>query len=163
MENKLQSLKSYGNNSLSYLTISNDLLNFKGDWNGYFAYKKYFNSIVILGDPICPLKDMQKSIKDLKNIFSSKKTHICFFLNTNYSAESLISEEFKGLFIGQEAIVDLSKFTISGKKCWSIRSSVNYAKKHNMIVEEYDFRKKRSSNIENEIKRCRSSNYRFCA
>jgi len=144
-------LKKYGKNSLSYLTLSNDLSFYTGDWNGYIAYKNIFKTAVILGDPIIPESELSIGIRDFKNFCSSKNIHMCFFLCTNRVIKTLVEEKFKGFVVGSEAIVDLDRFTFSGKKGWSIRSSINFAQKNKMVVEEYKFKKKRSFKIENEL------------
>jgi phosphatidylglycerol lysyltransferase len=146
-------LKKSGMNSLSYLTISKNLKSYKGDWGGYIGYKQLFKCAVILGDPIVQKKDLHEAIRDFKKNCISKNVHICIFLNTDYSKEVLIKEGFRGLFVGQEAIVDLNKFSISGKEGWSIRSSINYAKRNKMIVEEYNQKENKCSFTEKELHR----------
>lgn len=150
---RLSYLKRYGNNSLSYLTYSNDLSFFNGKWEGYIAYKKYFNTAVVLGDPIVSEESLSKAVREFRKTCSSQNIHTCFFLCTNQTVQTLLNEGYKGFLVGQEAVVDLNTFTTSGKKGWGIRSSINYAQKHHMIVEEYQFKKKRSSIIENELNR----------
>ena len=149
----LLSLKKYGNNSLSYLTLSDDLSFFNGNWEGYIAYNKIFKTAVVLGNPIIPREDLLKAVKEFKNKFSSQNIHICFLGCTDQITNILLNQGFKGFLIGHEAIVDLNKFKYSGKKGWSIRSSINYAIKNKMTVEEYKFKEKKSLKIENELKR----------
>jgi phosphatidylglycerol lysyltransferase len=151
-KNLIKDLKKYGNSSLSYLSLAKDLSIFsKDNWNGYFAYKEFFNSITILGDPITPKKSFLEAINDLVDDFSTKNKHLTFFLCTDEIVEILEKKGFKVFYFGKEAIIDLDKFDISGKKGWSIRSSVNYAKRNNMVVEEYEYNKNRDMNLENEI------------
>ena len=146
-------LKKYGTNPLSYLTLSENLSKFTGDWEGYIAYKSFLKTVVILGDPIVSNKNIGKCINDLKKKFISNKHQICFFLCKKKLEIPLRDEGFKGFCFGQDAIVNLEKFNISGKKKASIRSSINYAKRQNMIVEEYNYNLKKSKKIENEIKK----------
>jgi phosphatidylglycerol lysyltransferase len=152
-ENRFTVLKKYGKNSLSYLTLADDNQYYSGNWNGYIAYKEFFRSVVILGNPIISENDYLKVIEDIRKKFISKKCHICFFLCNKEIVNYLNNAGFKCLYVGDEAVIDLEKFDISGKKGWSIRSSINYAKRINMIVEEYDINKKRSKDIESEIKK----------
>ena len=149
MSYRLSSLHKYGYNPLSYLTLADDLSIFKGEWDGYIAYKEHLNTIIILGDPIVSNGKLPNVINDLKNNF--KKYHICFFFCKKNIVETLRRERFRGFCFGQDAIVDLNKFSISGKKKWSIRSSINYAKKHNMMIEEYKYNLKKSGTIEKQI------------
>ncbi len=153
LDGRLSYLKKYGRNSLSYLTLSDDLSFFKNNWNGYVAYKEFFNSIVVLGDPIVSSYSLPIVIKDIKENLISKNVNICFFLCTNKIIKYLKEAGFKGFFVGDEAIVDLNKFDISGKKGRSIRSSVNYAKKNDMIVEEYNYKNEKSLEIEIKIEK----------
>jgi len=148
---RLSCLKKCGMNSLSYLTISKDLSCFKGKWEGYIGYKESFKCAVVLGDPVVIKNDLQEAIRDFKKTCLSKNIHICFFLNTDFSKNTLIREGFKGLYVGQEAIVDLNKFSISGKHGWSIRSSINYAIRNKMVVEEYNQNDKKLSYVKDEL------------
>lgn len=152
-EYQLSCLKKYGTNPLSYLTLSEDLLKINGEWDGYIAYKIYFKSALILGDPVVSDESMQEAVKKMKQNFRSGKNHICLFLCKGKMIKPLRKEGFRGFCFGQDAIVNLDDFNLSGKKKWSIRSSVNYAKKNNMIVEEYKYELKRSVKIEDEIKK----------
>ena len=150
--NCIVDLKKYGGSSLSYLTVSNDLSVFRSNkWNGYFAYKEFFNSAIILGNPVIPKKSLNEAFDDLIKTFSKNKKHLSFFLCTEVISDILIKKGFKSYFFGKEAIIDLKKFNISGKKGWSIRSSVNYAKRNEMIVEEYKYSKKRNFDLEDKI------------
>lgn len=151
-DHRISCLEKYGTNSLSFLTLSDSLSTHRGSWEGYIAYKVYFKSAVILGDPIVPDNSISNAISDLKKNLSSKKYHIVFFLCTDKTINVLQRERFKCFYVGMEGVVDLGKFTISGRKKWSIRSSVNYAKRNNMIVEEYKYNtNKRSQEVENDI------------
>lgn len=148
---RLQSLKKYGSNSLSYLTIAPEIETFRGDWEGYIGFKTYFKTMVILGDPITSKQDLPIALQELKHHCKANHMHACFFLNTRTPLQTLLDEGYKGIFVGQEAVVDLTMFSTAGKQGWSIRSSVNYAKRNKMQVEEYDFKKKTSKEIEYEI------------
>lgn len=149
---RISCLKKYGKNSLSYLTLSDSLTLHRGPWEGYIAYKTSFKSATILGDPIVPDNSVEEAIDDLKENLLSRKYHINFFLCTNKSIDILKRKGFTCFYVGMEAVVDLNKFTIAGRKKWKIRSSVNYAKKNDMTVKEYTYSpNNRSEEIENEI------------
>jgi phosphatidylglycerol lysyltransferase len=148
---KIEHLQNYGNNSLSYLTISNNLDIFTGKWMGYIAYKKFFHTLIILGDPIVKKNDLDKALQDLKNIQQQKKNHICFFINSEENKDKLIQNGYKGFLVGREAIVTLSNFSIAGRKGWKIRSSINYAQRIGLKVEEYQYHRKRSKDIEDQL------------
>ena len=66
-QNRHDTLHKYGQNSLSYLTLSDNLEIFTGDWNGYIAYKKIFKTLIVLGNPIVPLVDLKNALNDFKN------------------------------------------------------------------------------------------------
>ncbi|MFO7677370.1 MAG: DUF2156 domain-containing protein [Thermoplasmatota archaeon] len=151
-QNRLSDLKKYGKNSLSYLTLSDSLQTFQGSWKGYIAYKSFFKSATILGDPIVPKESLPQAIDDLKQEMKSKKYHINFFLCTDESIDVLKEKGFTCLYVGMEGVVVLENFTIAGRKKWKIRSSVNYAQKHGMTVEEYRYTSQhKSKDVEQQI------------
>ena len=149
----IECLQKYGKSALSFLTLSDSLSIFRGKWDGYIAYKEFLKTAVILGDPIVPTESLSQTVRDLKNEFSSKKSHICLVACTEKVLDVLLQEDFKGIYVGSEAIVDLRKFKISGNKKWCIRSSVNYAKRNGITVEEYLYTSNRDFKLENEIKK----------
>ena len=149
---RIKCLQKFGKNSLSFLTLDDSLSSFRGKWEGYIAYKELLKTVVVLGDPIVSNESLKQAIKDLKNEFSLKKNHICLVACTENVIDVLQKEDFKGLYIGCEAVVDLKRFNTSGNKNWRIRSSVNYAKRNRMVVEEYLYASERDHNLENEIK-----------
>ena len=150
---RIECLQKYGKSALSFLTLSDSLSIFRGKWDGYIAYREFLKTAVVLGDPIVPTESLRQAVRDLKDEFSSKKVHICLVACTEKVINVLRQEGFKGIYVGCEAIVDLRKFNISGNKKWCIRSSVNYAKRNGMAVEEYLYTSKRDDKLENEIKK----------
>jgi phosphatidylglycerol lysyltransferase len=145
-------LKKYGKNSLSFLTLSNSLIAHYGEWSGYIAHKNFLKSATILGDPIVPNSSLEDAIDDLKENLLLKKYHINYFLCSDKSISILKRKGFKCFYVGMEAVVDLRKFNIKGRKKWKIKSSLNYAKRNNMKVEEYIYSKNnKSKEVENEI------------
>ena len=150
-DHRLSYLKKYGSNPVSYLTLSDSLSTLSGKWDGYIAYHQFLRAAIILGDPIVSPESYHTVINDIKNTFSSKKINICFFLCKNNIIKTLQQQGFKGFCFGQDAIINLQKFNLSGKAKWSIRSSINYAKRNNMTVEEYKYTSNRSLSIENDI------------
>lgn len=150
---KKKCLQKYGKNPLSYLSLINHLDSLIGDFDGFITYKKKFNTIIALGDPIVPEKNFQRAIEKLKSISYKNKNSICIFSCSDRISSILDEKEFKGISIGKTAVVNLSKFTIKGGKNWSIRSSINYAKKHNYVIEEYNPSYYFSEELEDNIKK----------
>lgn len=158
MENKSKNnrqyyLKKYGKNSISFLTLSDELSVFRKNWDGYIAYFDLFNTSIVIGDPIVPDSCLRQAVIDFKEYIISKNKQICFLLCTDQVKDTLEKEKFIGMNIGEEAIVDITRFSLSGNKKWNIRSSINYANKKGMFVEEYKQGLKKDEYIENEILR----------
>lgn len=146
-------LKKYGNSSLSPLTLSDSLSIFKGEWDGYIAYKYIFKCAIVLGDPIVHTESIKQAIKDFKDWIDSKRFNICLFVCTKNMDKFFEKEGFKRVCCGYEPIVDLKKFNLSGHKKSSIRRSVNRAERIKLTVEEYKYNSNRCQFIEDEIKR----------
>ncbi|MEE9115777.1 MAG: DUF2156 domain-containing protein [Thermoplasmata archaeon] len=151
MDSRLDSLKKHGSNSISYLTLWDGLSIFHGEWEGYIAHKDRLRVSVVLGDPVVPVSEMKKAVGDLKDHFKSRGSHICFFACTEKTSRLLIDEGFKCLYIGSEAVVDLEEFSLAGGRMHSVRSSVNYARRHNLVMEEYVPENGRDESIEQEV------------
>ncbi|MCK4824421.1 hypothetical protein KA005_52195, partial [bacterium] len=64
-DHRLLYLKKYGSNPLSYLTLSDSLSTFSGEWDGYVAYHQFLKAAIILGDPIVSPELYPAVIKDI--------------------------------------------------------------------------------------------------
>jgi lysylphosphatidylglycerol synthetase-like protein (DUF2156 family) len=153
IEFKLYSLKRYGNNSFSPLTLSDSLLIFRGYWDGYIAYKYIFRCAIVLGEPIVDTESIKNAIVDFKNWIDSKRLNVCLFVCTKNMDKFFVDLGFKKVCCGNELIIDLDKFNLIGPKKRSMRSSVYRAKRINLVVEEYKYYSNRCKIIENEIRR----------
>lgn len=123
-------VEEYGSSSLDYFKLTSDKqLFFTEDIAGFLAYRIANGFAVVLEDPVCAEGDKVHLIKEFENYCKNKS------LKTSYyrvgESELLYFSPFRKqrLFIGQDAILDAEKFSLTGKDKKSIRNAVNALEK----------------------------------
>ncbi|KAA1039579.1 bifunctional lysylphosphatidylglycerol flippase/synthetase MprF [Macrococcus equipercicus] len=132
-------ISEYGGNYVSHLSLSGDksfFINEEAD--AFLMYRKTMNACIVLGDPI---GNSDKFIELLNN-FYDKTTflgHDVVFYQVQEKYMSLYHEYGNSFFkLGEEALIDLSTFTVSGKKQRAFRATMNKVEKegyHFKIIE----------------------------
>ena len=130
--NRHNILTKYGSGCIAYHTRQGGLDYFDFE-DGYIAYKEYGGHRFVLGDPVCSLADMPHAIES----FCAKHDYVTFLHISPICANIL--EEF-GFYVnemGEEARIDLSTYSFSGRKKVSLRNMHNTAKRLGVTVEEW--------------------------
>ncbi|UDI78336.1 bifunctional lysylphosphatidylglycerol flippase/synthetase MprF [Staphylococcus taiwanensis] len=119
-------IETYGGNYLSHLIYSGDKDIFMHENNKAFIMYRYKgNALVVLGDPIGDVNDFQSLFVDFYNYAERLGYDIIFYQ---------VSDRFMPLYhnfgnqffkLGEEAIIDLTQFTTSGKKRRGFRATLN--------------------------------------
>nr|WP_279433905.1 bifunctional lysylphosphatidylglycerol flippase/synthetase MprF [Macrococcus lamae] len=129
-ENIQSIISQYGGNYVSHLAFSGDKLFFVNESESAFLmYRKTLNACIVLGDPIGD----RESFRALLNDFYDQATflgHDIVFYQVQQQYISLFHEYGNTFFkLGEEALIDLSTFTLSGKKQRAFRATMNKAEK----------------------------------
>lgn len=126
-------LKKYGRHSMAFSALQPKMCYFDLVGIGYIAYRKQWGTVIGLGDPICAAQDREV----LVDAFLQKYKKPAFIQVTEAYADLLHRKTgFYTTQFGKESIVDLSTWTLSGKKKQVIRTAVNHAEKENIVVKE---------------------------
>lgn len=139
-ENANAILKKHGKSPLDYFKLYKDKSLFFGKaTEGFVAYRSFLNVAVVLETPVCA--DDPTTILNLLNEFENyckdknwrtvyyrvDEKDICIFRDMGK----------KSLPIGQEAIVNVSSFSLEGKKRKSLRNAINAIEKKGFVSKTY--------------------------
>lgn len=119
-------IETYGGNYLSHLIYSGDKDIFMHEnEQAFLMYRYKSNALVVLGDPIGDTASFQSLLIEFYNYAEKLGYDIIFYQ---------VSDRFMPLYhnfgnqffkLGEEAIIDLTQFTTSGKKCRGFRATLN--------------------------------------
>jgi phosphatidylglycerol lysyltransferase len=123
-------LKSFGNSSLDYFKKYCDkLIFFSENRKAFTAYRISGNFAVALENPVAEnIEEMQKCIKEFDTYCYENGIKSIYYRVPEESIEVYHKFRKKDLFLGQEAIVDLTLFNLSGGNKKSLRNAVNKIK-----------------------------------
>jgi phosphatidylglycerol lysyltransferase len=123
-------LKSSGNSSLDYFKkYSDKLIFFSESRKAFAAYRISGNFAVVLENPVSEnIEEMQKCISEFDTYCYENGIKSIYYRVPEVSLEVYHKLHKKDLFLGQEAVVDLAKFTLSGADKKSLRNSINKTK-----------------------------------
>jgi phosphatidylglycerol lysyltransferase len=129
-------ITKFGNSSLDFFkTYSDKLIFAPPDINGFLSYRVSKNYAVVLELPVAENSDTMKCcIRSFRKFCYENGLKDIYY---RVSEESIpVFGEFskKSLFIGQEAVVDLSKFSLEGGEKKSIRNALNKIREQGYIT-----------------------------
>ncbi len=104
-----------------------------------------------LGDPVCRPEDLNRLITAYVD-FCNKNEYRCIFNSVSANVSDVLKA--KGFLVakyGEEGILDLSVYDLSGGKKGALRRNVAKLDKWGCTCEEYDPQKGRNEDLENEI------------
>ncbi|MGO3049590.1 MAG: bifunctional lysylphosphatidylglycerol flippase/synthetase MprF [Staphylococcus sp.] len=129
-------IKQHGGNYLSHLMYSGDKKCFINETHDAFLMYRYKNNAhIVLGDPIGNPKSFQKLLESFYKEAEYLGYDIIFYQVTDKYMS--LYHNFGNQFfkLGEEALIDLTTFTISGKKKRGLRATLNKFDELNLSFE----------------------------
>lgn len=122
-------VKNFGDSALDYFKCYPDKLFFFRN-NGFLAYKIYRNFAVVLELPVCETDSDKKLLLFEFEKFAAENGLRTFYFRVPEKAKEWFNKfKKKKIFIGQEAILNLETFSLSGSKMHPVRNAISKAKK----------------------------------
>ena len=132
-EKLLELLDRYGGNYLSHLAFLGDKSFFLSqDGNAFVQFSIIRNKVVVLGDPVGDSSSFYSLLNDLYKKADRFGYHIIFYqIQSKYMP---MYHDFGNSFfkLGEEAIVDLTSFSLRGKRKAGLRATKNRLKRENI-------------------------------
>lgn len=131
-------LRCYAENSMSYLALEKDKLwFFSSSVDGVAAYALSGHDMVICGDPICARGDLPVFLRELRRYALRERLRLIFLSATKENLPAYRRAGFGCYKSGEEAIFDLSTYTMKGRQAANARALVNQARRAGLTVCEY--------------------------
>lgn len=145
-------LNLYGGNNLSHLIYLKDNKLYWDKENDLgVIFQETAHNIFILGDPIGDYKNIFKFLNKLLLKANHNGKHLIFYQVSKEHLNHYNDLNFNIFKIGEEGIVDLDEFSLSGKKKRGLRATNNQLDKLNYTFEIIDFTN--VDNIFDELKK----------
>ncbi|MFZ4262209.1 phosphatidylglycerol lysyltransferase domain-containing protein [Sphingobacterium sp. HJSM2_6] len=129
-------IRQYGNSSLDYFKISADKdLFFSTLTPGFIAYRVAHNYAVVLDEPVCALNTKSEFVLEFEQYCFKQGLKTVYYRVEENSQIWFTGMKKQRLLMGQEAIVDLAKFSLEGKCKKSLRNGLNSLEKKGYVTE----------------------------
>lgn len=138
-EQARQILEKYGRHSLDYFKVWPDKSYFfSPSKNSFLAYRVGANFAVVLGDPVGPEAEIEEIVRHFMNFCDENDWGLAFHQAPPDFLPIYTKLGFHKLKIGDYAIVDLTKFTVEGKKGKEFRHTVSKIERAGIHTVHYD-------------------------
>lgn len=129
-------VRQYGTNSSSYVLLEGPKSYFiSPNVEGFIAYQTSLGVAVIGGDPVCAPDDRETLIREFVTAMGDRP--VCAYQVTPETLAAFRRAEFRDVQIGNEAIFDLSRFSLAGGHMELVRAATNKARREGVVVFEH--------------------------
>ncbi|MEH6305286.1 phosphatidylglycerol lysyltransferase domain-containing protein [Olivibacter sp. CPCC 100613] len=133
-------IANYGKSATDYFKLANDkLFFFPENIDAVISYKIANSFAVVLQDPVCLNSTLVKeqTIRSFEGFCQQNSLKAIYYRVDEDNLAFYRSIKKKALPIGQEAIVNLSQFSLEGKSNKSLRNALNNIEKRGFISKIY--------------------------
>ncbi|HSB27365.1 MAG TPA: DUF2156 domain-containing protein [Pyrinomonadaceae bacterium] len=129
-------VRSYGTNSSSYVLLEGTKRYFTSpDIDGFIAYQTCSGVAVLGGDPVCAPENSERLIRAF--VSSMRGRPVCAYQITPETLSAFRHAGFRDVQIGNEAVFDLTRFTLAGGQMELVRAATNKARREGVVVLEH--------------------------
>jgi phosphatidylglycerol lysyltransferase len=126
MEKAQYYLSQYGSSSMDHFKVAEDKLLYVSDeYHGFIAYRIASGFAVVLEEPVCADEAKLPLLQEFEKQCRKMGLRPAFYRVDEQSMYHFEHLRKKKLLIGQEGIVDVTAFTLSGKDKKSLRNGLN--------------------------------------
>ncbi|NWN92573.1 DUF2156 domain-containing protein [Marinobacter adhaerens] len=153
-------LKKFGGHSQSFSTLQPGMRYFDIPGTGYVAYMRKWGSTFVLSDPVCAPDDLNTVLEHFHKRYPNAS-----YIQVSRPVVDILHRRF-GLYgtqFGSESRIDLSKWSLTGKKKQILRTALNQAEKNGISVQERfsDDHTREISEAWIRTRKCKSNEIRF--
>lgn len=124
-----QIVEKYGRSSLARTALFDDKVYFFSPGGSVLAYVVEGRVALVLGDPIGPADDFTATIESFQAFCNQNDWQPAFYQTLPDTLEDYRSAGYDSLKIGDEAIINLARFTLEGGANKGLRSAYNHLTK----------------------------------
>lgn len=129
----------YGRQTLAFFTLAPENLHYLAvDKGGLVSYRVAGNVAVALGDAICPPQAFERVTQNFLHLCETHDWSPAFFQAQAEHLPVYRALGLQALKIGEEALLDVQAFTLSGSAMANVRSSARRAQREGVQLEWYE-------------------------
>ncbi|MES1226559.1 MAG: phosphatidylglycerol lysyltransferase domain-containing protein, partial [Bacteroidota bacterium] len=129
-EKAIQLVNEYGDSPVDYFKTNDDkLLYFSDNYDAFIAYRIANAFAIVLEEPVCADDDKVPVLREFDEHCKKMGLKTAFYRVDENSMIYFEELKKRKLLIGQEAIADVSKFTLEGRDKKSLRNGLNSLQK----------------------------------
>jgi phosphatidylglycerol lysyltransferase len=131
-------VEKYGRHAMDYFKLWQDKSYFfSATGNSFLAYRVGNNFAVVLADPVGPEEEIEATIREFNTMCDENDWGIAFHQTLPDFVPIYEKLAFRKLKIGDDAVVDLTKFTLVGKEAKEFRHSINRLENEGIHIETF--------------------------
>ncbi|MBS1828659.1 MAG: DUF2156 domain-containing protein [Acidobacteria bacterium] len=131
--------EQHGRSSQDFFKHSTDKSYFfTAGGRSFLGYRVAGNYALALGDPVGPVEDMESAVREFRDFCRAKGWRVGFHQVSADRLPIFESLGFQHLKVGDDAIVDLNRFSLSGSAMKEFRNTVNRLERLGYRVERFD-------------------------
>ena len=128
-------VRQYGRSSLDFFKHWPDKsFFFSPSRKCFLGYRVGRSYAIALGDPVGPEEEIEKTVRGFRGLCQENDWGHCFYQTLPDFLPKYMHLGYRKLKIGDDAIVDLTRFTLEGKEAKKVRSKVNQLERQGMIT-----------------------------
>lgn len=128
-------LSEFGNSAVDYFKLYKDKLYFFSEMHDAFvAYRISGGFAIVLEEPVCAAENKVEVIKEFDMQCRKMGLKPAFYRVDENSVPWFNDLRKKQLMIGQEAILEIDKFSLEGRDKKSLRNGINYLQKNGFTI-----------------------------
>ena len=132
-------LKQYGDSPLDHFKIAKDKSLFTSKmYEGFVSYRSTKSFAVVLEEPVCAEENKVVLIREFEDYCRDRGLKPVYYRVDEDSLYYFEQLNKKKIIIGQEAVMDMSGFTLEGKDKKSLRNALNSLQKKGYQVKVLD-------------------------
>lgn len=140
VKDELKEIMKFSSATNSNLALLNDkFIYFNEQKNNFIMYGKTNKRLVAMGDPVGDENNIKDTVWDFYNISRRSGYNVAFYeINKNY-LNYYLDIGLKLFKIGEEAVVDLTKFTLEGPSQRKLRYTYSKCSKAGLVFDVIEF------------------------
>lgn len=149
---RTEMIRKYGYLAVSRAMAQDDLAQFslRGK-EGFIGYMAKGQVLLVPGEPVCDISDARAFFSGFLELARSRGNSVCFFGCSRRTSPYARQAGYDVVKIGEEAVIDIPGFSLSGNKKLNLRRGMNHTKNVGLRVEEYKAEHERDPGLEREL------------
>ncbi|HZU19787.1 MAG TPA: phosphatidylglycerol lysyltransferase domain-containing protein [Gaiellaceae bacterium] len=134
-ERAAELVQEHGSDSLAYFALRRDKSYFfSPSGRSFIAYRVVGGTALVAGDPIGDATERRELVQEFARIAHAKGWRVAIAGASNEALEDYAAIGFKSMYLGDEAVIHPSTFSLDGRAIRKVRQSVSRLEKNGYAV-----------------------------